>query len=311
MLPYVSGASAPYLQRGDENASLSEEMPPDEVTLARAIEMLDAPSGDRELGPDPETGETVFLKDGRFGPYVQLGEVVTDGPKPKTQSLLSSMNVEELTLADALTLLSLPRELGPNPEGTPILVHNGRYGPYVECGKERRSLEKPDEIFSIDTKAALELLAKPRTRGKRAAAEPLRELGADPVSGGTITLRKGRFGPYVTDGETNASLRTGDTVDGITAERSHELLQLRRERGPSKKKKRTKKKVAKKKTTKKKVAKKTTTKKKVAKKTTTKKKVAKKKTTKKKVAKKKATKKKVASAKAPASSAGESHAVAE
>ena len=283
------GRFGPYLQREDETCNVPEDMPPDELTLEKAVEMLNTPRGDRLLGVDPDTGLEVFLKDGRFGAYVQLGEHADDGDKPKTSSLLSSQSPENLTFEDALQLLSLPRVVGADPEGVEITAQNGRYGPYITRGKDRRSLEKEEDLFTIGVEGALKLLAQPkRGRGQRAAAPPLRELGADPVSGGTITLRNGRFGPYVTDGETNASLRKGDDPDTLAPERAHELLQLRRERGPSKKK-RTKKKTAKKKTTKKKTAKKKATKKKTAKKKATKKKTAKKKATKKKAAKKKAT----------------------
>jgi DNA topoisomerase-1 len=290
------GRFGPYLQRGEDTANLPQQMPPDELTLAKAIEMLNTPS-ERELGKHPETGLPVYLKDGRYGVYVQLGDVIEDEERPKTQSLLKSIDPKTITLEDALKLLSLPRVLGNDPDGEEISAHNGRYGPYIARAKDRRSLENEEDVFTVDVEKALHLLAQPKKSRRNAAAEPLRELGADPVSGGTITLRKGRFGPYVTDGETNASLRTGDDPDSITPERAHELLQLRRERGPVKKKKRpTKKKVGKKKTakkapSKKKTAKKATAKKKVAKKKTAKKAASKKKTAKKKTAKKKTAKK--------------------
>ncbi|HHH26927.1 MAG TPA: type I DNA topoisomerase, partial [Polyangiaceae bacterium] len=262
------GRFGPYLQREDETCNIPEDMPPDELTLEKAIEMLNTPRGDRLLGVDPDTGLEVFLKEGRFGAYVQLGEHSgEDGEKPKTSSLLSSQSAETLTFEDALKLLSLPRVVGHDPDGVEITAQNGRYGPYITRGKDRRSLEKEEDLFTIDVEGALKLLAQPkRGRGRRAAAPPLRELGDDPVSGGTITLRNGRFGPYVTDGETNASLRKGDDPETLTPERAHELLQLRRERGPSKKK-RTRKKAAKKKTTAKKkraTKKKATAKKKTA-----------------------------------------------
>ena len=285
------GKYGPYLQRDDQRANIAEDMPPDELDLTTAIELLDKPSGDRLLGVDPETSLEVHIKEGRFGAYVQLGDVVDGEEKPKTQSLLKSMSPESLTFEDALKLLSLPRIVGEDGEGVSITATNGRYGPYITRGSDRRSLENEDQIFTVDVAGALHLLSQPRQRRRRAAPAPLRELGKDPTSGGLITLREGRFGPYVTDGETNASLRTGDSPDSLTPERAHELLQLRRERGPVKKKKK-KKKVAKKK---KKVAKKKTAKKKTAKKKTAKKKTAKKKTAKKatskKVASKKATKK--------------------
>ncbi len=282
------GRYGPYLERGEDRASVPDDLPPDELTVEMAVELLEAPSGDRQLGADPESGEPVIARAGRFGPYVQLGEGSADRKtKPKTASLFKTMSLEEVTLQEALRLLSLPREVGVGEDGEPILALNGRYGPYIQHGKETRSLETEPQIFSVTLDEAKKLLAAPKVRGRQraAAAEPLRTLGEDPVSKGAITVREGRWGPYVTDGETNASLRKGDTVEAITTERASELLQARRERGPSKKaKKKTAKKAAKK-TTKKAAKKKTA--KKTAKKTT--KKAAKKKTAK-KTAKKAATK---------------------
>jgi DNA topoisomerase-1 len=272
------GRYGPYLQRGEDTASVPEDLPPDELTLERASQLLDAPSGDRQLGTDAESGEPVLLRQGRFGAYVQLGEGGEDKEKPKTQSLLQTMESESVTLDDALRLLALPRVIGQDAAGIDIESHYGRYGAYIQRGSDRRSLESDEQVFTIDVIAALALLAQPKKRGRQ-AMPPLRELGNDPVTEQLITLRHGRFGHYVTDGETNASLRTGDTVDGITPERAQELLQLRRDRGPSTKKKRTTKKASKKKT-----AKKTPSKKKTAKKT------AKKKTSR-KTGKKKASKK--------------------
>jgi DNA topoisomerase-1 len=143
------------------------------------------------------------------------------------------MTPESVTLEDALRLLTLPRTLGES-EGEEVVAANGRYGPYVKKGKETRSLENEDELFTITLQEALAKLAEPRTRGRRAAAPPLKELGDDPVSGKPIVLKEGRFGPYVTDGETNASLRAGDSIESITPERARELIQARRERGPAK-----------------------------------------------------------------------------
>jgi len=273
------GRFGPYLQRGDETTNVPDDMPPDELTLQRAVEMLEAPSGDKELGIEPDSGLQVFLRDGRFGAYVQLGEATGSDQKPKTQSILESMSPEAVTFEDALRLLALPRVVGQDAESQEITAHHGRYGAYIARGSDRRSLDQDTDVFTIDVAAALELLAQPKRRRRRAApVEPLRELGLDPVSGKQITLRAGRYGPYVTDGETNASLRTGDSPDGITPERAQELLQLRRDRGPVKRrrvKKTAKKKTAKKKTAKKKTAKKKTAKKKTAKKKTAKKKAAK------------------------------------
>jgi len=250
------GKFGPYLQRGEVRANVPENIAPDELDVERAVELLEAPSGDRVLGTDPDSGLPVLLRDGRFGPYVQLGKADELEGKPKTQSLLRDMEPEKVVLEQALQLLSLPRLVGKDEEGVEILAFNGRYGPYIARGKDRRSLEAQHNLFTLDMAEALKLLAQPRRRGGRGAAKPpLRELGPDPVSGDEITLREGRFGPYVTDGTTNASLRTGDDPTTLTPERAHELLQLRRERGPSKKKRR-KKKVTKKKATKKKATKK-------------------------------------------------------
>jgi len=235
------GRYGPYLQRGEDTASLAEDMPPDEVTLAKAIELLDKPSGDRMLGTDPESGLPVYVRSGRFGGYVQLGEA-GGKEKPRTGSLLSSMTPASATLEDALRMLSLPRTIGNHPETqVPITAQLGRYGPYISCGKDSRSMEKEEEVFSITVEQALALLAQPKTRGQRKAAEPLKELGKDEVSGGVITLREGRFGYYVTDGETNASLPKGDSHEQIDNARAQELLQTRRERGPVTKKKAKKK----------------------------------------------------------------------
>jgi DNA topoisomerase-1 len=173
----------------------------------------------------------VLGRTGRFGPYVQLGEV-EEGSKerPKRASLFKTMSLDELSLDSALKLLSLPRTVGDDPDGVEILALNGRYGPYIQRGADRRSLESEDQLFTITTEGALELLAQPpRRRGQRAAV-PLKELGPDPVSGKAVTVRTGRFGPYVTDGEVNASLRQGDSPESITIERAAELLAARRER---------------------------------------------------------------------------------
>lgn len=264
------GRYGPYLQNGERTVSLPEDLAPDELTPARAIELLDAPSGDRVLGVDPETSLSVQVRAGRFGAYVQMGEASAKGEKPKTASLFKTMTPESLTLEEALKLLSIPREVGVDPtDGEVILANNGRYGPYVQKGKESRSLEAEEQIFSVTLPQALEILAKPKERGRRRApVAPLRELGDDPTSGKPIVIKEGRFGPYATDGETIASLRRGDTIEGITPERAHELLAEKRERGPSKR--RPVKKAAKKAPAKKAPAKKAA--KKTAKKASTKKK---------------------------------------
>jgi len=246
------GRYGPYLQRGEETVSIPEDLSPDELTPERAEVLLAAPSGDRELGTDPETGLQVYVKAGRFGPYVQLGEMQDGAEKPKTASLFKDMSPETVTIEDALRLLSLPRVLGTHPEdGEEIVALNGRYGPYIKKGSDTRSLDAEEQLFTIDLDAALGLLAEPkRRRGQRAAAAPLRELGPDPVSGENVVVKEGRFGPYVTDGTTNASLRKGDSVDDITLERAAELLVERRQKAPVKKAaKRTKKAAKKKKAT--------------------------------------------------------------
>ncbi len=232
------GRYGAYLQRGDDKASLPETLAPDELTIEKASELLEAPSGDRELGPHPETGETVLARAGRFGPYVQLGAASGDRKeKPKTASLFKSMSLDTVTLEQAVRLLSLPREVGVD-DGEPVLALNGRYGPYIQKGKDTRSLAAEEQIFTVTLEEAKHLLAQPKQRGQRRSAEPLRTLGADPVTGQPIVVREGRFGPYVSDGETMASLRKGDSVEEITTDRAAELLREKRARGPVKKKKR-------------------------------------------------------------------------
>ena len=230
------GRYGPYVQRGDQTAAIPEDLPPDELTIDKALELLAAPSGDRVLGHDPATGLPVLARAGRYGAYVQLGEVVEGAKeKPPTSSLFKTMNLETVTLDDALRLLTLPRVVGVDPaDGQEITAQNGRYGPYLKKGNDSRSLESEDDLFGVTLDDALKLFAEPkRRRGQGRAAPPLRELGDDPVSGKPMVLKEGRFGPYVTDGETNASLRKGDSVEGITTERAAELLADRRAREPA------------------------------------------------------------------------------
>jgi DNA topoisomerase-1 len=235
------GKYGPYLERGEERQTLPPDIAPDELTPARAEEILAQGSHEQELGVDPESGRTIALRAGRYGPYVT--EVVEGDEKPRTASLFKTMSPETVTLEEALRLLTLPRTVGES-EGEEVVAANGRYGPYVKKGKESRSLDDEEQLFSITLDEALVKLAEPKARGRRAAAPPLKELGDDPVSGKPIVLKEGRFGPYVTDGENNASLRAGDTIEAITPERAAELIQARRERGPAKpvKKRTTKKK---------------------------------------------------------------------
>ena len=233
------GKYGPYLERGTDRQTLPPDIAPDELTPARAEEILAQGNQEHELGVDPESGRTVAVRAGRYGPYVT--EVVEGDEKPRTASLFKTMSPETVTLEDALKLLTLPRSLGDS-DGEEVLAANGRYGPYVKRGKESRSLDGEEELFSITLEEALAKLAEPKQRGRQAAAPPLKELGPDPVSGQPIVLKEGRFGPYVTDGETNASLRAADSIEAITPERAAELIQDRRDRGPAPKRKRTAKK---------------------------------------------------------------------
>ncbi|HEU5420196.1 MAG TPA: type I DNA topoisomerase [Streptosporangiaceae bacterium] len=230
------GRYGPYLERDGQRANVPEGTAPDELTPELASELLSRPSGEKILGTDPQTGKTIVAKAGRFGPYVteQLEEGAPASGKPRTASLLKSMDLDSITLEDALRLLTLPRTLG-ELDGEPVTVQNGRYGPYVKKGTDSRSLESEEQMFTVTLDEAKALFAQPKTRGRqaRAAAPPLRELGEDTTSGKPILLKEGRFGPYVTDGETNASLRKGDTVEDITTQRAIELLAERRAAAPS------------------------------------------------------------------------------
>jgi DNA topoisomerase I len=227
------GKYGPYLERGEDRQTLPPDVAPDELTPERAEEILAQGNQEHELGTDPESGHTIALRAGRYGPYVT--EVLDGDEKPRTASLFKSMAPETVTLEDALRLLTLPRTLGES-DGEEVVAANGRYGPYVKKGKESRSLDTEEQLFAITLDEALAKLAEPKQRGRRAAAPPLKELGDDPVSKKPVVLKEGRFGPYVTDGETNASLRAADSIESITPERAAELLQARRERGPAPKK---------------------------------------------------------------------------
>jgi DNA topoisomerase-1 len=267
-----SGKYGPYLKKGDETVSIPDDLAPDELTVEKAEELLAAPSTDRVLGTDPETGLEVQVKAGRFGPYVQLGELVDGGPKPRTSSLFASMSPATLTFDQALELLRIPRVVGNDPaSGEEIVAFNGKFGPYLKKGTDSRSLVSEDQLLTVTVDDAVALFAQPKTRGRNAKG-PLRELGPDPDTGLPMVVKDGRFGPYVTDGTTNASLRRGDDVEELTVERAAELLAERRAAGPAKKKATKKKAPAKKKAT----AKKTTAEKAAAKKGAAKKTTAKK-----------------------------------
>jgi DNA topoisomerase-1 len=231
------GRYGPYLERDGQRVNVPEDTAPDELTPEFAAELLSRPSGDKVLGTDPVTGKTIVAKAGRFGPYVTevLEEDAPSSAKPRTSSLLKSMDLDSVTLDDAIRLLTLPRTLG-EIDGEPVTVQNGRYGPYVKKGTDSRSLESEEQMFTVTLDEAKALLAQPKPRGRAAraaAAPPLRELGPDSASGKPIMLREGRWGPYVTDGETNATLRKGDTVESMTPQRAIELLAERRAAAPA------------------------------------------------------------------------------
>lgn len=263
------GKFGPFLEQGERRASVPHDMPPDELTLETAIRMLDQGQQEEEpLGHCPDTGKPVYLKTGRFGPYVQLGDP-SDEEKPKNASLLKGMSPEDVDAAVALQLLSLPRTLGEHPESKqPVLAHNGRYGPYIQCEKETRSLVDDMSPLTVTLEQALALLAQPKTRGRRAAVsrEPIKVFDASPLTGEPVKLLDGRYGPYVTDGTTNASLPKGSSTEDLTFENALQLLAERAAKGPSRRKKKAAtKKTAKKKATKKKAAKKKAAKKKTKK----------------------------------------------
>ncbi len=249
------GKYGPYLQVGDVNGpSLAEEIPPDELTVERALELFNAPSTDRDLGVDPATGLAVLAKNGKYGPYVQLGELVTDEKgktksKPKTASLFSSMVLETLTMDDAMQLLSLPREVGVDPsDGELITAQNGRYGPYLTKGVDSRSLPDEESIFGITLDEAVAIYSQPKQWGRRGVAKPpLKTFGTDPISGKAMLVKDGRFGPYVTDGETNATVPAGVAIETLSEEQAIELLAEKRAKGPALKKRAPRKAPAKKK----------------------------------------------------------------
>ncbi|WP_030199619.1 type I DNA topoisomerase [Streptomyces sp. NRRL S-87] len=274
------GRYGPYVERGEKDAEghqradVPDDLAPDELTVEYAEHLFSKPSGEFPLGKDPETGHEIVAKDGRYGPYVT--EILPEGTpktgknavKPRTASLFKSMSLDTVTLDEALKLMSLPRVVGADAEGVEITAQNGRYGPYLKKGTDSRSLETEDQLFTITLDEALAIYAQPKQRGRAAAKPPLKELGVDPVSEKPVVVKDGRFGPYVTDGETNATLRRDDDVETITPERGFELLAEKRAKGPAKKAP-AKKAPAKKATTAKTAAAKTTAAKKTAAKKTT------------------------------------------
>ena len=227
------GRYGAYLQQGEGEtrkfANIPESLAPDELTLDIAIQLLSQPSGERELGVDPQTNLPVVAKSGRFGPYVTqaLPEGAKKSEKPKTASLLSTMSLDTINIDDALKLLSLPRTLGEF-DGEEITVQNGRYGPYLKRGADSRTLTSEEQLFSIDLEEAITIYKEPKVRRRGVAKPPLKDLGIDPGSSKPVLVKDGRFGVYVTDGETNATLRRGDTVEFLTLERGLELLAGRR-----------------------------------------------------------------------------------
>jgi DNA topoisomerase-1 len=234
------GRYGPYVEDKEGNrANIPEDLPPDELTVEAAKELLANPAGaEHVLGVDPVSGRTIVAKNGRFGPYVTeiLPDDVPKSAKPRTSSLLKSMSLETVGLDDALALLTLPRVVGLDPgSGDEITAQNGRYGPYLKKGTDSRSLTSEDELFSVTLDQALAIYAEPKSRGGRSATAPLRELGADPVTGKQVVIKDGRFGPYVTDGDHNATLRRDDVVETMSLERASELLADKRAKGPAKK----------------------------------------------------------------------------
>lgn len=270
--PYVEGPPFTEDAEGKKvptRANVPDDLPPDELTLDKAKELLASPSGvEKELGKHPETGLVITAKSGRFGPYVTeaLPEGAKKADRGRTASLFKDMDLDTITLDQAVQLLTLPRVVYVDEDGTEVTAQNGRYGPYLKKGTDSRSLDREEQLLTITEEEVRAIYAQPKTYGRRAAAAPLKELGNDPVSGSPVVAKDGRFGMYVTDGEYNATLRKDDSLETLTPERAFELLAERRAKGPAKKGgKKTAKKTAKKSTAKK-ATKKTTAKKSVAKK---------------------------------------------
>ena len=238
------GRYGPFLQMGSQadngpRASLPEELAPADLTLEKAIALLKAKAqGPKSLGVDPASSQHVYVMHGRFGAYVQLGETPEDREiKPRRASLGRDHTEETITLDVALKLLSLPRELGIGEDGEAILSNVGRFGPYVKQGTEFRSLEDSDDVYTITLERAKALLAQPKKSGRRTRAEPkeLKALGKHPTSGENVRILDGRYGPYVTDGTTNASVPKGTQVEAVTMAAAVELLTAREGMSKSKK----------------------------------------------------------------------------
>ncbi len=266
------GKWGPYLEQGERTGSIPDGMAPDELDLEKALELLESSQVEEEpLGIHPESGKPIFVKVGRFGPYIQLGD--PDDPEKRNQGLLKGMEVESVTLDVACKLLELPRNLGQHPEsGEAVMACDGRYGPYIKCDKENRSLPEGLSPLEVSLEQALEILKQPKTRGKRAPKEPLKVFEEkSPVTEQEVRILDGRFGPYVTDGETNASLRKGMDAKEMTFEQAIDLLAERAAKGPAKKKSSKKKSAKKKAVTKRSSTKKTATKSKAKKKSAKKK----------------------------------------
>ncbi|MFM1995533.1 MAG: hypothetical protein RLZZ610_1050 [Actinomycetota bacterium] len=232
--PYIETMVEPGSEGADENGrrivNIPEGLAPDELTVAKAQELIDAPIiSDRVMGQDPETGYDILFKDGRYGPYVLLDD--PNAEKPKTASLFKSMSPETFTFEQAAMLLSLPRTIGLDPETqTPITAQNGKFGPYLKKGTDSRSLATEDQIFSLTLEEALELYKQPKYGGRRTAATPLREFGEDPASGLAVVAKTGQFGDYVTDGAINATIPKDEKLEELSPDQAFELLAIRREK---------------------------------------------------------------------------------
>ena len=249
MIEARPGKFGPYIRCGEQTAGIPDSMAPDELTVDVALEILSRPKFEDPIGE--LDGLPVFKKTGKYGPYVQWGTMDEPPPgleKAKMVSLFKTMDLASTTIDDALRLLSLPRTVGHDPsDGELITAQNGRYGPYINKGKESRTLDTEEELFTYTLDQSLAKLAEPRVYGRRGPAKPpLREFGVDPISSKPVVAKEGKFGVYVTDGETNASLTRGDRLEYVTPERAFELLAIRRDADPTLKRKKAAKKPAKK-----------------------------------------------------------------